>query len=262
VQKPLRSLVIGDSRTRRFSYISFKVIYVQTFIAEETGGERGVNPSIHPSDKRCVWASTWPTILLASANGQQKVRVKVDHLFEHQNIVSNAIMQLWPNLINAQFQDSAEVGNTLTQYYPVDKSESLFTWQKSWSFNLWRTVLVSWGGVRLNPLSTSATNRPTVPASDRCWGWNSCWISISRGNRSTRRKPAPVGSRRLTAWGMARPCNLLKQMIWNQAVKVSLFPSHQNISVHYQSATRQCEKPSINEFPSECLPRVLFLSPC
>jgi hypothetical protein len=35
---------------------------------------------------------------------------------------------------------------------------------------------VSWGGVRLSPLGTSATNWPIVPApDDRWWEWNSWW---------------------------------------------------------------------------------------
>jgi hypothetical protein len=36
--------------------------------------------------------------------------------------------------------------------------------------------LVSWGGVRLSPLGTSATNWPIVPApDDRWWVWSSRW---------------------------------------------------------------------------------------
>jgi hypothetical protein len=82
--------------------------------------------------------------------------------------------------------------------------------------------------VRLGPLGTSTTNRPIAPApNDRWWWmWSIGGIRIGRGNRSTRRKPAPaplshhkshmtrsgfeprtaaVGSQRLTAWAMARP---------------------------------------------------------
>jgi hypothetical protein len=47
------------------------------------------------------------------------------------------------------------------------------------------------GGVQLGPLGTAATSRPIVPApgeyDDREIGG-----MIGRGNRSTRRKPAPV----------------------------------------------------------------------
>jgi hypothetical protein len=37
-------------------------------------------------------------------------------------------------------------------------------------------ILLSWGGVRLSPLGTSATNWPIVPAQDdRWWVWSSRW---------------------------------------------------------------------------------------
>jgi hypothetical protein len=55
-------------------------------------------------------------------------------------------------------------------------------------------VLVSWGGVRLSPLGTSATICPIVPDPDD--RWYECGavggMKIGRGNRITRRKPAPV----------------------------------------------------------------------
>jgi hypothetical protein len=44
------------------------------------------------------------------------------------------------------------------------------------------------GGVQLSPLGTAATNRPIVPAP----GDGEIGGMIGRGNRSTRRKPAPV----------------------------------------------------------------------
>jgi hypothetical protein len=90
--------------------------------------------------------------------------------------------------------------------------------------------LVSWGGMRLSPLGTSAINWPIVPAPDDDVDDDECGavggMRIGKGNRSTRRKPAPVplrspqishdltlgrtraaavGNRRLTASGMARP---------------------------------------------------------
>jgi hypothetical protein len=41
---------------------------------------------------------------------------------------------------------------------------------------LYTHILVSWGGVRLSPLGTSATNWPIVPApDDRWWVWSSQW---------------------------------------------------------------------------------------
>jgi hypothetical protein len=80
------------------------------------------------------------------------------------------------------------------------------------------------GGVQLGPLGTVATNRPIVPAPGDYDG-EICGMMIGRGNRSTRRKPAPVplcpphtphacldvtrpatvGSQRLTVWAMAWP---------------------------------------------------------
>jgi hypothetical protein len=47
---------------------------------------------------------------------------------------------------------------------------------------------VSWGGVRLSPLGRSATNWPIVPSPDDECGT----MRIGKGNRSTRRKPAPM----------------------------------------------------------------------
>jgi hypothetical protein len=49
------------------------------------------------------------------------------------------------------------------------------------------------GGVQLGPLGTAATNRPTVPApGDYDDGEIGGGMMIGRGNRSTRRKAAPV----------------------------------------------------------------------
>jgi hypothetical protein len=42
--------------------------------------------------------------------------------------------------------------------------------------------LVSWGGVRLSPLGTSATNWPIVPApDDRRWVWSNWWNENLQG---------------------------------------------------------------------------------
>jgi hypothetical protein len=83
------------------------------------------------------------------------------------------------------------------------------------------------GGVesKLGPLGTSATEWPIVPAPVDYDDGEFGRMKIGRGNRSTRRKPAPaplcptqipldqtrartraaaVGSQRLTAWAMAR----------------------------------------------------------
>jgi hypothetical protein len=47
------------------------------------------------------------------------------------------------------------------------------------------------GGVRLGPLDTVATNRPIAPASGD-YDDGEIGGMIGKGNRSTRRKPAPV----------------------------------------------------------------------
>jgi hypothetical protein len=47
------------------------------------------------------------------------------------------------------------------------------------------------GGVQLGPLGTAATNRPSVPALGD-YDDEEIGGMIGRGNRSTRRKPAPV----------------------------------------------------------------------
>jgi hypothetical protein len=48
-----------------------------------------------------------------------------------------------------------------------------------------------WGGVQLGPLGTEATHRPIVPAPVDYDDGDTGGM-IGRGNRSTRRKPAPV----------------------------------------------------------------------
>jgi hypothetical protein len=48
------------------------------------------------------------------------------------------------------------------------------------------------GGVQLGPLGTAATNRPIVSAPGYYDDGEIGGMMIGRGNRSTRRKPAPV----------------------------------------------------------------------
>jgi hypothetical protein len=47
-------------------------------------------------------------------------------------------------------------------------------------------------GVQLGPLGTTATNRPIVPAPDDYDDGEIGGLMIGKGNRNTRRKPAPV----------------------------------------------------------------------
>jgi hypothetical protein len=63
-------------------------------------------------------------------------------------------------------------GFLLTLRRPADHWDSFF-------------VSVSWGGVRLSPLGTSATNWSIVPAPDDSW-W---WMWSSRWNENWQRKP-------------------------------------------------------------------------
>jgi hypothetical protein len=56
----------------------------------------------------------------------------------------------------------------------------------------WRTssfFLISWGGVRMSPLGTSATIWPTVPAPDDRW-W---WVRSCRWNANWQGKPKYAG---------------------------------------------------------------------
>jgi hypothetical protein len=54
-------------------------------------------------------------------------------------------------------------------------------------------VWYTWGGgVQLGPLGTMATNWPIVPALGDYEGGEFGGMMIVRGNRTTRRKPAPV----------------------------------------------------------------------
>jgi hypothetical protein len=48
------------------------------------------------------------------------------------------------------------------------------------------------GGVQLGPLGTAATHRPLVPAPGESDDGEIGGMMIGKGNRSTRRKPAPV----------------------------------------------------------------------
>jgi hypothetical protein len=99
-----------------------------------------------------------------------------------------------------------------------------------WPHNLTIWTIVSfWGRVRVSPLGTSATVWPLIPGPGDKWWW--MWSSRSNENwqgkpKYSEKKPASVplcppqiphdltlartraatvGSRRLTAWAMARP---------------------------------------------------------
>jgi hypothetical protein len=120
---------------------------------------------------------------------------------------------------------------------------------------------------KLGPLGTSATEWPIVPTPVDCDDGEFGGMKIGRGNRSTRRLPAPaplcppqipldqtrsrtrtaaVGSQRLTAWAMARPSLLLtnRPIIWRYIVIETslnkwksetwfLIQSHKDITITY-----------------------------
>jgi hypothetical protein len=97
--------------------------------------------------------------------------------------------------------------------------------------NIYFLIGIVGGGVQLGPLGTTATNKTIVPAPGDYDDGKIGGI-IGRGNRSTRRKPAPVplcitdptctarmgtrapavGSQRLTAWATARPLITIKSI--------------------------------------------------
>jgi hypothetical protein len=100
---------------------------------------------------------------------------------------------------------------------------------RHWNYCVIFLIGIVGGGVQLGPLGTAATNRPIVPAPGD-YDTGEIGGMIGGGNRSTRRKSAPVplcppqtphatrtrtraaavGSQRLTAWTTARPkllCN-------------------------------------------------------
>jgi hypothetical protein len=107
------------------------------------------------------------------------------------------------------------------------------------------SFLVCWSGVRLSPLGTSATYQPRMRDDDECGAVGG--MRIGRGNRTTRRKPAPVplcppqiphdltcartraaavGSRRLTAWAMAQPKPLDPKSLEFNPHQHTLFKKH------------------------------------
>jgi hypothetical protein len=62
-------------------------------------------------------------------------------------------------------------------------SYSVITTFSDYNFTLF---LISWGGVRLSPLGTSATNWPIVPAPDDRWWW---WMWSNWWNENWQGKP-------------------------------------------------------------------------
>jgi hypothetical protein len=67
-------------------------------------------------------------------------------------------------------------------------------------------MLIVGGGVQLDPLGTSTTNWPIVPAPGDYEEGEFCGMMIDRGNRSTRRKPV-----RMTLFPPQIPHNLTRR---------------------------------------------------
>jgi hypothetical protein len=99
-------------------------------------------------------------------------------------------------------------------------------------------IVIVGGGVQSRPLGTAAANRPILPTPGDYNDGEIGGMMIGRGNRSTRRKPAPmplcppqtvhaapmrtraaaVGSQRVTALATARPSKSLLYVILAHAL--------------------------------------------
>jgi hypothetical protein len=115
-----------------------------------------------------------------------------------------------------------------------------------WESGICSIIIIIVSGVRLSPLGTAATTgllyQPQMIDDVYCGEIGG--IKIGRGNRSTRRKPAPaplyppqiphdqtrartraasVGNQRLTAWAMARPVYVLYILISTPDINEYLF---------------------------------------
>jgi hypothetical protein len=80
----------------------------------------------------------------------------------------------------ANFHETRQIVNTvlLIKGYSLRSNSVMNSTNgvKLWGLNSVSTSVVSWGGVGLSPLGTSATIWPTVPApDDRWWVWSSRW---------------------------------------------------------------------------------------
>jgi hypothetical protein len=74
--------------------------------------------------------------------------------------------------------------------------------------------------VQLGPLGTATTNRPIVPApgnyDEEIGGM------INRGNRSARRKPAPVSERAKTAHALDSAANVIRHLSLLHCLNVTI----------------------------------------
>jgi hypothetical protein len=105
------------------------------------------------------------------------------------------------NLIDSR-QDSLEGDQPVTRPLPTQHHNTNTTntdrhpcleWNSKPRSQFSFFFLVSWGGVRLSPLSRSATNWPIVPAPDDklWWAWSSRWNENPQGKPKYSQKPCP-----------------------------------------------------------------------
>jgi hypothetical protein len=95
---------------------------------------------------------------------------------------------LFEKIITAYFEYHEKHKNTICGQVPWRIKQEFNS--TTVSYNLFLIGIVE-GGVQLGPLGTAATNRPSVPAPDD-YDDGEIGGMIDRGNRSTRRKPAPM----------------------------------------------------------------------
>jgi hypothetical protein len=171
-------------------------------------------------DRWWLWINRW------GANRQRKPKYS-------DKTCSNATLsttnRTWPNAGSIPGRFGMKPATNRLSYYTASAwrfaAEQTFNFMPSYLF-MRRSFLIGtvWGGVQLGPLGTAASNRPIVPVPGDCDDGEIDGM-IGRGNRSTRRKPAPVPlwppqnpyaarmrthavtvrSQRLTAWSTARP---------------------------------------------------------
>jgi hypothetical protein len=136
-----------------------------------------------------------------------------------------------------------------TNYFLPQTVTDLYWWS---IFFLYYFFIIILSGVRLSPLGTAAI--PDLLYEPQMIDDGDCrtigGMKIGRGNRSTRRKPAPaplcppqiphdqtrartraaaVGSQRLTAWAMARPL-----FIWYILYLLNCLQSRHRLSLHLE----------------------------
>jgi hypothetical protein len=115
--------------------------------------------------------------------------------------INNSIF--WDITLCIPLQDSRRFRDHFASIFSVDPGNWKSDLPNTYNIYLKEDFLVSWGGVRLSPLSTSATNWPIVPApDDRWWVWRSQWNENFQGkpNYSEKTCPCPTLSTTNPTW--------------------------------------------------------------